>query len=81
MWRRHTKTWHMLGTRAADQLQKPDVSYYGLSGQRVGTLALTFEVISATNAAPTSTGWLYALDPSSYTPLPRSLTLALQGLT
>ena len=35
-------------------------------------LALTLEVIFAANAAPTSAGWLCALDPSSYTPLLRS---------
>ena len=43
-------------------------------------LALTLEVICAANAAPTSTGWLCALHPSSYTPPPRSMTLALHGL-
>ena len=44
-------------------------------------LALTLEVIFAADAAPTSAGWLCALDPSSYTPLPRSMTLTLHGLT
>ena len=44
-------------------------------------LALTLLVIFATYAAPTSAGWLCALDLSSYTPLLRSMTLALHGLT
>ena len=44
-------------------------------------LALTLEVIFAADAAPTSAGWLCALDPSLYTPLPRSMTLTLHGLT
>ena len=44
-------------------------------------LALTLEVIFAADAAPTSAGWLCALDPSSYTPLPCSMTLTLHGLT
>ena len=44
-------------------------------------LALTLEVIFAADAAPMSAGWLCALDPSSYTPLPRSMTLTLHGLT
>ena len=38
MWRRCTKTWRRQGTRAADQWRKQDVSYYGPSGQRAGTL-------------------------------------------
>ena len=44
-------------------------------------LALTLQVICAANSAPTSTGWLCALDPSLYTPSSRSMTLALHGLT
>ena len=44
-------------------------------------LALTLEVICAANTAPPSTGWLYVLDLSLYTLSPRSMMLALHGLT
>ena len=44
-------------------------------------LALTFTVILAANAAPTSAGWLWALELIWKTPFARSITLALQGFS
>ena len=40
----------------------------------VTALALTFNVICVANTAQMSAGWLCALDPSSYTPLPHSVS-------